>query len=88
MSAFIYILEDNNGKFYIGSTDNLERRIHQHELGHTQTTRNMAQPKIVFYQEYGDLEKARGVERKLKMLKRKDYIRKIILDGYIKITPP
>jgi len=86
MSAFVYILEDDKGKFYVGSTDNLKRRLSQHETGHTQTTRNMVKPRLVFRQEYDSLEQARRVERKIKKLKRKDYITKMISDGFIKIN--
>ena len=48
----------------------------------------MNKPKVVFSQEYDNLEQARKIERRLKKLKRKDYIQKIIADGYIKMTPP
>jgi len=88
MPAFVYILKDNDGKLYIGSTNDLKRRLHQHDIGHTQTTRNMNKPKVVFSQEYDNLEQAWKIERRLKKLKRKDYIQKIIADGYIKMTPP
>ena len=81
----MYILKDNNGRFYIGSTDDLRRRIYQHKIGHTQTTRNMTNPSLVLTQEYESLEMARKVERKLKNLKRKDYIEKMVSDSYIKI---
>ena len=87
MKAFVYILKDNDGKLYIGSTNDLKRRLHQHDIGHTQTTRNMNKPKVVFSQEYDNLEQARKIERRLKKLKRKDYIQKIITDEYIKIMP-
>jgi hypothetical protein len=40
---------------------------------------------LAFSQEYQTLREARKIERKLKRLKRKDYIEKIIKDGYIKI---
>ena len=57
MKAFVYILKSEIGSLYIGSTNDLKRRLKQHETGHTQTTRNW---------------------------KRKDYIEKIVRDGYIK----
>ncbi len=44
--------------------------------------------RFVFSQEYETLTQALYIERKLKSLKRKDYIEKIIKDGKIKITPP
>jgi len=46
----------------------------------------MKNPKLVFKQEFGSLAIARKIERKIKKLKRKDYIEKIVTDGYIKMT--
>lgn len=86
MKCCVYILKDEIGKFYIGSTNNLERRMKQHICGHTQTTKAMRNPKLVLMQEYSSLQTARQIERKIKKLKRKDYIEKMIKDGYIKIS--
>lgn len=86
-TPYLYILQNLDGKFYVGSTDNLKRRIEQHKLGHTQTTKNMGTIKLVFSQKYDTLLEARRMERKLKKFKRKDFIEKIIADGYIKIKP-
>ena len=41
---------------------------------------------IILKQEYGSLNLARKIELKIKKLKRKDYIEKMINDGYIRIT--
>ncbi|KKW16871.1 MAG: Excinuclease ABC C subunit domain protein [Parcubacteria group bacterium GW2011_GWA1_50_14] len=87
MKGYVYILEDTTGRFYIGSTQDIKKRMREHRGGHTQTTRNMKEPQMIFFQEYSSLEIARTIERKLKMLKRKDYIEKIVADGYIKMTP-
>ncbi|MDO8728928.1 MAG: GIY-YIG nuclease family protein [bacterium] len=86
MKAFVYILQDNNGKFYIGSTPTLEKRLRQHASGHTQTTRNMINPKLVLKQEVSFIAVARSIEHRLKKMKRRDYIEKIVKDGYIKIV--
>ena len=86
MKAYIYILKDQKGKFYIGSTIDLERRLKQHINGHTQTTRNMTKPVLVLKQEVATLPIARMVEMKIKKMKRKDYIEKIVADGYIKLV--
>ena len=82
--AHLYILQSEKGTFYVGSTDNLERRIKQHLKGHTQTTKNRKINIIVFKQEFPTLIDARRAEKKIKKWKRKDYIEKIIQDGYIK----
>ncbi|MDO8430062.1 MAG: GIY-YIG nuclease family protein [bacterium] len=85
MFGFVYILKDNNGRLYIGSTDDLERRLKQHYIGHTQTTRNMQNPVLAFSQKFDSLQRARKNKARIKKLKRKDYIEKIIEDGYIKM---
>ena len=41
MAGYIYILQDDNKKFYIGSTNNLNKRLQLHNIVHTQTTLNM-----------------------------------------------
>lgn len=86
MNGYVYILKNESGSFYIGSTDNLERRIEQHRNGHTKTTKRMKNDILVLSQKYPTLEIARKIERKIKKLKRKDYIEKMISDGFIKIN--
>lgn len=85
MKGYVYILEDSLRRYYVGSTSDLPRRLRQHRSGHTQTTDRMLDWKVVLEQEYDSLETARGVERKIKGLKRKDYIRKMVEDGRIRI---
>ena len=45
----------------------------------------MLNPTLKLVQEYSSLELARKIERKLKDMKRKDYIEKMVKDGYIKL---
>ncbi|KKR44945.1 MAG: Excinuclease ABC subunit C [Parcubacteria group bacterium GW2011_GWA1_40_21] len=82
----VYILKGNNSKFYVGSTNDLERRLKQHNNDHTQTTKKMNGFKLVLSQEYDSLLIARKIEMKIKNLKRKDCIEKMINDGYIRLT--
>ncbi|MBI3572296.1 GIY-YIG nuclease family protein [Candidatus Kaiserbacteria bacterium] len=85
---FVYILQFPSGKFYVGSTEHLENRMKHHAGGHTPSTKRLGEKrKLVLVQEYETLNEARSVERKLKKLKRHDYIAKIVQDGYIKIVP-
>ena len=85
--AFVYILESEKDSFYIGSTLDIEDRIRHHIGGYTPSTRRLGKLKLVLRQEYKTLKEARAIELKLKKLKRKDYIRKIVEEGYIKIKP-
>lgn len=47
----------------------------------------MINPVLVLSQEYKSLKMAREIEKRIKKLKRKDYIEKMIADGFIKIGP-
>lgn len=85
MGGYVYILKSNDNRFYVGSTSNIDRRLKQHKNGHTQTTKNMKNIELVLVQEYNNLEVARKIERKIKKLKRKDYLQKMINDGKIKM---
>ena len=85
MKGFIYILKSDLGVYYVGSTSDIDRRLRQHKSGTTRTTRNKNIQNLVFLQEYNFLSQARKIEKKIKNLKRKDYIERIIADGYIKV---
>jgi len=87
MRSFVYILKSDSGKYYIGSTNDLPRRLEQHKRGNTPTTKRMGCVSLVFSQEYDSLKDARNIEFRIKKLKRKDYIEKIINEGHIKILP-
>ena len=76
--AFVYFIRSHrDNRIYIGSTKNLTQRLMHHIGGGTPTTKRFGAIKLVFSQEYKTLEEARSVERKLKRLKRKDYIEKL-----------
>ena len=82
MKSFgVYILEsEKNGKYYIGSTDNIDRRIHEHNLGKVTSTRNMKPWKVRVFVECINLNEARKSEYRLKKYKRKDILNKVIKD--------
>ena len=83
--AFVYILQSlKSGRYYIGSTRDLKRRFMEHNAGYVDATRNFLPFQLVFYQVFDALEVARAIEAKLKRLKRKDYIAKIVKDGFIR----
>ncbi len=83
---WVYILESvKTKKYYIGCTDDYQRRILEHNAGKVPSTKWLRPLRIALVQEYPSLSKARKIEYRLKKLKRKDYIKKIVGDGYIKM---
>ena len=84
MPGFVYILQDRDGRYYIGSTDNPGRRMYQHGLGHTKTTTRMVELRRVLLQEFNTLKEARAMELRLKNFKRRDVIEKMVRDGHIR----
>ena len=84
MVGYLYILKSlKNQRFYIGSTDNLERRLIEHNSGSEKSkfTKNNRPFELVFSQEYESLKIARKIEYKLKSFKSRKIIEEIVKDG-------
>ncbi|HCJ67159.1 MAG TPA: excinuclease ABC subunit C [Elusimicrobia bacterium] len=87
MSGFVYILKsERNGRYYIGSTNNLARRIDEHKIGKVIATKHLLPLQLMFFQRFESLSQARRVEYGLKKLKRRDIIENIIEEKRIKIA--
>ncbi|MGB9429969.1 MAG: GIY-YIG nuclease family protein [Gammaproteobacteria bacterium] len=67
MAFTLYILKCADGTFYIGHTDNLDRRLQQHEQGKTDAYTASRRPlKLVHAEEFESRIEALTMERKLK----------------------
>lgn len=76
---WMYILHNpETDRFYIGSTNDLERRLSQHIKGYTRTTRILETYRLVYKEQFSTLEEARLREKKLKSYKSKKYIKWLI----------
>jgi putative endonuclease len=68
--AWVYILRGSSGRYYIGSTTDLARRLEQHRRGHTHSTRRLGQPlELVASLQLDSLAEARVLEREMKRKK-------------------
>ncbi|MFH1631737.1 MAG: GIY-YIG nuclease family protein [bacterium] len=64
---FVYFLKSQStGRFYIGKTSNLKERMSQHQRGKVYSTRRFVPWILVYFEAYGDLDRATIRERKLK----------------------
>ena len=59
MKAYMYILRCSDGSFYTGSTNNLERRLEEHNSGEGSNYTNKRLPvKLVYYEEFQRIDEA------------------------------
>ena len=78
MQRFVYVLQLTNGQYYIGSTNDIERRFVDHKTGHTVTTKRIPVENILFKREYLTKKEARKIEMFLKKQKSRAVIEKFM----------
>ncbi len=72
MSAWVYIVECNDGSYYTGSTTNLEQRIADHNTGKYQGYTSSRRPvKLMWSEGFHDIRDAAIIERQIKGWTRK-----------------
>jgi putative endonuclease len=68
--AFVYILQsESTRRFYVGSTDDLDRRLSEHHRGHSPATRGRGPWKLVHTENFESLLEARRRELAIKRWK-------------------
>ncbi len=80
MKRFVYILLLINGQYYIGSTNDIERRFADHVGWNTPTTKRIPVKKMLFKRAYMTKAQARKVEMFLKKQKSKLLVEKFMSD--------
>ena len=69
---FLYILKCNDGSYYTGHTDEIEKRITEHILGSTLSYTSTRLPiELVFIQDFNSRAEAIDMERRIKKWFRK-----------------
>lgn len=82
MNCFVYILECADGTYYIGSTNNLEKRLreHNHSKNGAHYTKIRRPVVLKYFETVASLSEARKREAELKRLSRKE--KEILLQGF------
>lgn len=76
---YVYILKSlKNGKYYIGCTENLKRRLKEHNSGKTKSNQYNRPFELVYREEYASLSEARKREYAIKAKKSRKYISNLI----------
>ncbi len=83
MPYFVYILKsETTSKYYIGHTDDLDRRLSEHNnpeyQGSKYTKRNQGPWRCVYTEEYSTRSEAMKREREIKAKKSRKYIEMLI----------
>ncbi len=72
MPFYVYILRCADNSYYIGQTDNLEKRIAEHKMGEIKGYTSSRLPvELVFSDEFSSREEAIVLERQIKGWSRK-----------------
>jgi len=75
----LYILQsESSGRFYVGHTNDLERRLEEHQRGQTTSTRNRGPWKVVLREEFESKKAAAERERQIKSWKSRVGIQALI----------
>ena len=76
---YVYIIESlQNGRYYIGATDNIARRVKEHNIGKSKSTKPYTPYRLVYKEEFNSLIEARKRENFIKKCKSRKYIRELI----------
>ncbi|MCX6765918.1 MAG: GIY-YIG nuclease family protein [Candidatus Moranbacteria bacterium] len=78
MSPTVYLLlSQKDKKSYLGSTDNLEKRLNDHSFGKCKSTKNRRPLKLIYKEELKTLREARIREKYLKSRKGRKELKNI-----------
>ena len=82
--AWVYFLYSKKiDKYYVGACRDLDRRLYEHNLGHSKFTSTGTPWELVFKEEWEDLVLAKQREMKIKKMKSRTYIQDLIRKGHL-----
>ena len=79
MPFYVYILRsEKNGKYYIGSTNDLNDRFKRHNEGRSKYIKPGIPWQLMYFEEYPDSSKTIKREKEIKNRKSKEFIESLI----------
>lgn len=76
---YVYILQSNKtGKYYVGYTNNIEKRLKEHNSGKTKSLVKQLPLELIKIEEYQFYEEARKREKQIKQYKSGEALKKIL----------
>ncbi len=81
---WVYILKSlKNNQYYIGCTNNLVRRLNEHNKRFSKYTKGKGPWEITYKEEFYNLNEARKREKQIKSWKKRVAIEKLILGAIV-----
>ena len=74
-------MNSSTGKRYIGSTNNLERRISEHKRGHTKSTNRKGIWELIYFEKFNTNIESKNREKVLKSYKGGNALKKLLISG-------
>ena len=79
---FTYILYSSRlDKYYVGACTDVERRLYEHNIGHSQFTAVGVPWKVKYTKTFETLLEAKRFETAIKKMKSRKYIERLISEG-------
>ncbi|MDO8729172.1 MAG: GIY-YIG nuclease family protein [bacterium] len=76
---YVYILQSNrNGSYYIGCTDDITRRLSEHNMGKVKSTKAYKPWLLQYTEKYNTLSEARKREKQIKHWKSRTAIERLL----------
>jgi putative endonuclease len=80
MNFTVYILKSQkDNSFYVGVTNNLIRRVNEHQKGLSKSTKNKVPWQLVYQEKFDTIKSAYHREKEIKSRKKRKYIESLIL---------
>ena len=77
--TFVYIIYSTKlNKYYIGACTNLERRLYEHNIGHSKFTSTGIPWELKYTEQFNSLPEAKKREQEIKKRKSRIYIEHLI----------
>ena len=82
LMPFTYIIYSSKlNKYYIGACIDIDRRLHEHNIGHSKFTSTGIPWELKFKKQFSTLLEAKQFELKIKKMKSRKYIEGLIAQG-------
>ena len=79
---YAYVLKsEKTGHNYYGSTNDLDRRLKEHNFGHTKATKYIRPLKLVYFEKFDTLVEARKRELYFKSGRGREFLKGILKTG-------